>query len=121
GNWDLAKVKDAFAAAGIDPIAHYLAFGKVENLTPAEVTGDERVPSDGRTDGKTFTLTTAPDNIVGTAGNDVIDGFSAAGANAATDTLSIVDKIDGGAGIDTLNVTNSATGTATAGAQIKNV
>jgi len=72
--------------------------------------------------GQTYTLTTGADNIPGTVGNDIINGFSAAGANAATDTLTVTDIIDGGAGTDTLNITNTADATsATAGAQIKNV
>lgn len=60
--------------------------------------------------GTTFNLTVGVDNIVGTAGNDII--------NASTDpdhanafTLGGLDKIDGGAGVDTVNLTDpTATG-----------
>lgn len=53
--------------------------------------------------GKTFTLTAAIDNIVGTAGNDTIIGGAA--SSAAGSTLGSADQIDGGAGTDTLKVT----------------
>ena len=71
---------------------------------------------------QSYTLTTGVDNITSTGSNDVINGFSATGANAATDTLTVVDTINGGAGIDTLNVSyTGATADATAGALISNV
>lgn len=132
GNWDLAKVKDAFAAAGIDPIAHYLAFGKVENLAPAEVTGDERVPSDGRTDGKTFTLTTGADTGAAFRGTDADDVYTASpavvinpadGSQSIVDTLQVVDNLNGAGGNDTLNVTfaNASTSANPTLANIENI
>ena len=54
--------------------------------------------------GTTFILTTAIDNVVGTAADDVIIGDNA--------TLSATDVINGGAGIDTLSYTNGSGGAA---------
>jgi len=48
-------------------------------------------------------LTTALDNILGSTGNDTIIG-SVSKDNAALNTLSAMDTINGGAGIDTLKI-----------------
>lgn len=64
-----------------------------------------------------ITLTTAPDNIVGTAGNDTINGY----IGAANSTLTPADVINGGAGRDTLNVTIDAAGSALNSADIQNI
>lgn len=59
--------------------------------------------------GQTFTLTTGTDNITGTSGNDTINastGLSADGSTAIA-TTNALDKIDGGAGTDTLNIENT--------------
>lgn len=66
--------------------------------------------------GKTFTLTTGVDNWVGTSGNDTINGTGK--------TLTALDNIDGGAGVDTLNIQDpdAVMGAALpAGVVIKNV
>lgn len=56
--------------------------------------------------GEVFALTTGTDNIVGTDGNDTIRGFSDDDdATNIIDTLNPGDIIDGGAGIDTLEIT----------------
>ena len=47
--------------------------------------------------------------------------MSAAGASAATDTLTLSDILDGGEGADTISLISSDDGTATAGAQISNI
>lgn len=58
----------------------------------------------GGVEGKTFTLTTGVDNFVGTVGNDTVSGtLAATGA-----TFNAFDKIDGGAGVDTLNIAATA-------------
>lgn len=118
--WTAEKLEEVFSNAGIDPVSHYDQFGKSEEgvvVSPAE----NPVPSDGRTDGEVFTLTTGVDNIVGTAGNDTINGVSDGTTGA---TLQSLDAIDGGAGTDTLTLTNVA-GTvdsaAIAAASVKNV
>lgn len=63
--------------------------------------------------GTTFTLKTGQDVITGTNANDTINALTidAAGANAST--LTSFDSIDGGAGVDTLNI-YTATGLNTA-------
>jgi len=72
--------------------------------------------------GTTFSLTTGSDNILGTGGNDVINALSGLTAAATTDTLTAADTINGGAGIDTLNITVLGTNTdVTHGALISNV
>lgn len=58
--------------------------------------------------GQTFTLTSSIDNVVGTAGNDIIIGGSGAAGSAST--LGSADVINGGAGIDTLKVTTEGAG-----------
>lgn len=65
------------------------------------VSGDEQVSKPG----ETFTLTTGVDNLVGTAGDDV---FSAVNDEADKSVLGAFDSIDGGAGNDTLNITDTA-------------
>lgn len=61
--------------------------------------------------GKTFTLTTGVDTLVGSAGNDtfigVADGTVAAGGTPSTNTFGGLDNLDGGAGTDTLKLTNA--------------
>jgi len=52
----------------------------------------------------TFTLTTGVDAITGTAGNDIINASLSSTAGAST--LSTLDAIDGGAGANTLNITD---------------
>ncbi|MBD3876340.1 DUF4214 domain-containing protein [Pseudomonas kunmingensis] len=53
--------------------------------------------------GKTFTLTTGVDSIVGTAGGDTIN----ATVTATSAVLGGLDKVDGGAGVDTLNIADT--------------
>jgi len=61
------------------------------------------------TNGQTYTLSVNTDNIVGTSNNDVINastGLSADGSTAIA-TTNALDKIDGGAGVDTLVIENT--------------
>lgn len=68
----------------------------------------------------TFNLTINQDSLVGTAANDTFNALATQnGAGALIDTLQSVDVIDGGDGVDVLNVT-LATGTPV-NATIKNV
>jgi len=98
----LAANKDLGAAGITTPqqaYAHFVIFGQFENRqgTPAVDTG---VP------GQTFTLTTVTDSFTGTANNDTFnstDAPSPLGYPAPVWTLG--DKLDGGAGVDTLNIT----------------
>lgn len=75
-------------------LAHYVKFGAAEGRT---------APGTSVSNGQTFTLTAAIDNIIGTAGNDTIIGGAA--SSAAGSTLGSADQIDGGAGTDTLKLT----------------
>lgn len=59
---------------------------------------------------KTITLTTGIDNAVGGSGDDTIIGVIGAG-----DTLTALDKIDGGAGTDTIDLADLASNTAVPG------
>lgn len=59
----------------------------------------------GGTNGQVFTLTTALDNIVGTAGNDTIVGTMDFTGTTEVKTLGLGDKINGGSGVDTLELT----------------
>jgi len=67
--------------------------------------------------GTTYTLTTGVDNIAGTANNDTILG----NLNGGSDTFSAGDVINGGAGTDTLKVTDVDGGVNTGLATISGV
>ena len=69
---------------------------------------------------RAITLTTGADNIVGTSGNDTINGYIDSTANAPQ-TFTAADVIDGGAGNDTLNVVVSGTAATLPAASIKNI
>lgn len=69
---------------------------------------------------RAITLTTGPDTLTGTSGNDTFNGYI--DAAETTDTLTGADSIDGGAGTDTLNITVDGSGVgALPGATITNV
>lgn len=97
--------------------------GALANVTadPASVTAANAANAGGN--GQTFMLTTGADNIVGTAGNDTITALTIKADGAAANTLTGFDVIDGGAGIDTLNIYSDGTNNLTLGASttIKNV
>ncbi|MEI7457608.1 MAG: hypothetical protein WCK93_12890 [Nitrosomonadales bacterium] len=109
-----------FKAAGLTALGHYEQFGVAEKIAVTVVPASEIVSVTNP--GQTFTLTTGADNIVGTTGNDTINGLSATTIATATDTLTVVDVINGGAGTDTLNITVTGVNTdVTDGALISNV
>lgn len=74
--------------------------GALANVTadPASVTAANAANTGGN--GQTFMLTTGVDNIVGTSGNDTINGTGT--------TLTALDGIDGGNGTDTLVIRDAA-------------
>ncbi|MFG0465318.1 DUF4214 domain-containing protein [Pseudomonas putida] len=82
--------------------------------TVATATGTNIVvtPPSATSTGQTFTLTASVDTVTGTAGNDTITSIVAGGFGTG-------DKIDGGAGQDTLNVTT--TGFIAGGATVSNI
>ena len=94
------QVVDAFQAAGLNPIEHYMLYGVSEALTYTPV-----APVDPETP-VTDELTTARDVLNLGAGDHVIGGV--ASSLSAEKTLNENDLIDGGEGNDTLRVTMNA-------------
>lgn len=55
---------------------------------------------------RAITLTTSPDNVVGTSGNDIVNGYiNTTTATVGQSTFSAADVVNGGAGTDTFNLT----------------
>ena len=71
----------------------------------------------GGTPGTTYTLTTGVDNFTGTANDDI---FNAADS-AATATWTALDKINGGTGNNTLNVSTASAISLPSGATVTNI
>jgi hypothetical protein len=89
---------------------HYLLFGAKESRAAFDKAGNAIDFQSSLTPGQTFTLTTGADNIVGTSGNDTINGYINTTAGSTDSTLTGADQINGGAGKgDTLNITVSGT------------
>lgn len=97
GEYTVEDVANGFAAAGLNPIEHYMLYGVNENLSYSPVT-----PEPGVTD----ELTTERDVLTLDAGDSIISGV--ASALSAEKTLNENDLIDGGEGNDTLRVTLDA-------------
>jgi len=74
--------------------------------TSLPTTIDAELQTGGSASGSTFVLTLGNDTIVGTAGNDTITANNDVATGASTVTG--LDKIDGGAGKDTLNITDAS-------------
>ena len=112
-SWTVDRVKDAFKAAGFDPISHYSAAGQGESLPVAPASNP--VPADPRAAVKTFTLTTGVETVTGTDGNDTVIGTVS--ALTAENTLNTADQIDGLLGLDTakFDLKSSFTGFSGAG------
>jgi len=92
--YDAAAAAAAVAAlSGVTDDVATVAAAKA--ATDVFVSGAEKV-------GSTFTLTTGVDAIVGTGGQDTFQALVS--NNAAINTLNIFDSIDGGAGVDTMNL-----------------
>ena len=70
------------------------------------------------TTGETFTLTAEADNFVGTANADT---FQAVEGTGSAGTLTVFDKLDGGAGEDTLELISNGTVAIPGGVSIKNI
>jgi len=85
----------------------------VANVTEVAATVTTAKAAESATVAQTFTLTTGTDNLVATAGDDTI--------TAGAGTLTAGDVIDGGAGVDTLNVTITGTAPAQSATSLKNV
>ncbi|MBD1401322.1 beta strand repeat-containing protein [Pelovirga terrestris] len=100
------EVQDAFLAAGLTAIEHFMLYGEDEGLTITPVPADEQVDAGEMTPmvGETFTLTAGVDTVAGTAGNDTINAFIDTTGTSDRSTFTAQDTIDGGAGTDTLNI-----------------
>lgn len=99
------KLQVATAVSATNP----LTTTSVSSLkaTVSSVTSDAATVTaaiNGTTTGQTFTLTTGVDNIVGTASNDTINGYINTTALSTTSTLTAADVVNGGAGVDTMNL-----------------
>lgn len=118
GNDDAAAARTILAAVTSNPSTVLNESGVVAALQ--EKIADAGDAIGGVASGQTFMLTTGIDNFVGTAGNDT---FNATETAAGGRVLGGLDVIDGGDGVDTLNVDNSQVAAAFTfgGATIKNV
>lgn len=100
-------VGGAFAAAGLNDVALATSIMATVTADAATVTAANTVIDNiVASVGSTFDLTTNNDTIVGTAFNDTFNGTYNAGI--ATDTFGFggPDTINGGLGIDTLNISH---------------
>jgi hypothetical protein len=94
-------VADAVTAGTISSaLEHFMSFGSSEGRAGSGITA---VPTNP---GTTFTLEATSDNIVGTTGDDQINGV-VVGDGATGSTLLAGDIIGGGTGTDTLDVSVS--------------
>lgn len=84
-----------------------LSDGTLSTDTPAGVNIITAYPAAGA-NGTTYTLKTGADTIVGTNANDTINALSINADGTAATTFSAFDSIDGGGGIDTLNIYTDA-------------
>lgn len=96
--------------------AHFVIFGQFEDR-PGAPAVDNGLP------GEEIKLTVGPDDRTGTKGNDTFNALPIDANGNAASTLTAFDKLDGGAGVDTLNIYTTATENAAfpANASIKNI
>ncbi len=99
-DWTVDDVKEAFENAGLDPEEHAILYGKDEGIVTGEAL--EAIQK-AENPGQTFTLTTEDDVITGTSGSDTITGVISALSRERT--LDTTDQIDGGDGLDTIELT----------------
>jgi hypothetical protein len=89
-------------------------------VTPAALAQSVAEVAQGGIAGAKVTLTTGTDSIPGTAGNDTITAVLSLDQTART--LTALDSIDGGSGVDTLQINDlTAMGLVTPGLVVKNV
>ena len=127
GEWTTEDVANAFKEAGMNALEHAMLYSGEEN-EPAAAFDSDGKPTDAYAvdtpiseDGETFTLTTSPDNIQGTSGDDTINGYIDTD-DATNSTFTVVDVVDGAEGTDTFSITvEGATAGAMPAAQVTNV
>ena len=104
----IGEILNAATVSGLGGYAQATA-AMIADLSDGTLTSSDAVniltayPSTG-TVGTVFNLTTGIDTFVGTNNNDT---FNATATSAATSGINLLDTIDGGAGIDTLNLSNA--------------
>jgi hypothetical protein len=86
-----------------------LSDGTLSTDTPAGVNIIAAYPGAGAV-GTTYTLKTGADTIVGTNANDVFNALTINADGTGATTFSAFDSIDGGGGVDTLNIYTDDTG-----------
>jgi len=86
-------------AGATNPI-QAITYGEVAAINAQKALELAAIASGSASRGDTFTLTASADNIVGTSGNDAING----NVDGDNDTLTLGDLINGGAGVDTLTI-----------------
>jgi Ca2+-binding RTX toxin-like protein len=92
---------------------HYLLFGAKEGRAAFDKAGNAIDFASSVAPGKTFTLTTNADSFTGTSGNDTFVGvIGTDGLTTNGTTFNPGDNLNGGNGIDTLNISISGTHTA---------
>src|SRR5690606_17871465 len=101
GEEDAAAARAILAGVTSNPATVLDAAGVTQALK--DQIADETDPIQNDNSGETVTLTTGADTFNGTAGNDIINALSVGVDGKAATTFSSFDKIDGGAGEDTLN------------------
>lgn len=97
-SYTLGELQEALRLAGLNPIEHYVLFGRYEllNYTPDPAP----LPEIPDITGQTFVLTPSQDTFLGGDANDLF--------HAAAGTLQSRDLLDGGNGNDTLRAELSA-------------
>lgn len=125
GSVDLTRDGKNIVTNGGDIISKKAKDAAALEIVNADETFDNQVPADDNggqpgQPGQSFTLTTGVDNVVGNAADNTIDGSRAVLQGQIVDTLGAADKVDGGAGTDTLFIQNVANATVTPNS-IKNV
>lgn len=108
--WTMDMLNDAFQAAGLSALEHFALYGGkgagevAETYDGVTIPTAYLVPEDQKVNpvvtGETYTLTTDPNVLTGTIGNDL---FDAPLGDGSQETLNSGDMLDGGAGVDTLN------------------
>ncbi|MFG6535297.1 hypothetical protein ACGYK5_15820, partial [Sulfitobacter sp. 1A16787] len=105
----------AAAVAAVNGVTEDQATVDAAKAATDAYVADGTVPG---TVGQTFTLTAEADNFVGTADADT---FQAVEGTGSAGTLTVFDKLDGGAGEDTLELISNGTVAIPGGVSIKNI